>query len=76
MDEERREGRQDSEGWGTQSDRTTETETRGEETTEGLREKRDTPRSVSQERERVPGHKETERRQTDERGREGLGDRL
>lgn len=71
MDEERREEGRTVRGG---ARRATETESRGQETTEGLREKRD-PRRERQgegESDRTQGN----RRQRDERGREGLGDRL
>lgn len=71
MDEERREEGRTVRGG---ARRATETESRGQETTEGLREKRDPPRERQGEGEsdRTQGN----RRQRDERGREGLGDRL
>lgn len=72
MDGERRKEREDSEGWGAQSHR----DGVGERRQQRGREGRETLPGRDREKERAPGHKETERRQTDERGREGLGDRL
>lgn len=66
MDEERREEGRTVRGG---ARRATETESRGEETTEGLREKRGPPRERQgegerdRERERATGHKETEDRE-------------